>query len=79
MDNLRNYFERFLYLSNLVLSVSKIILIQQNTSGKLWITYAKCQMALGDRPGAERGLEKAKAFCKGDFNAIICELQVFTY
>ena len=33
-------------------------------------------MALGDRPGAERGLEKAKAFCKGDFNAIICELQV---
>ena len=37
----------------------------QESNARIWITYAKCAMALGDRAGTERGLEKAQQFGLG--------------
>ena len=50
---------------------------QQDANARIWITYAKCAMATGDRIGTERGLEKAKEFGKNEFAALMSELQIW--
>ena len=37
----------------------------QDANARIWISYAKCAMALGDRAGTERGLQKAKEYGQG--------------